>query len=131
MIHDKSSSFWVDKYMSFSYLLKGPCHPKLSFSMLNSHGHWSLWHRSFVPESPLKKENAFFQKFLEIVCIWKMHTGKEFYSKKWVPEKKSVSQKCVPEKNFTLKYCTGKENYSQILYRKRIWFPKIVTHKIF
>ena len=49
--------------------LKGPCHPKLSFSMFNSHGHWLLWHRSFVPESTLKKENAFFQKFLEIVCI--------------------------------------------------------------
>ena len=49
--------------------LKGPCHQKLSLSMLNSHGHWSLGHWPFVPETPKKKENTFFQKFLEIVCI--------------------------------------------------------------
>jgi hypothetical protein len=29
---------------------QGPCHQKLSFSMLYRLGHWSLWHGSFPPE---------------------------------------------------------------------------------
>ena len=32
-------------------LLKGPCHLRLSFSMLKSYVNWSLWHASF----PLKQ----------------------------------------------------------------------------
>jgi hypothetical protein len=84
--------------------------------MLNSHGHWSLWHRLFVPESQEQKENTFFQKFLEIVCIWKMHTRKE----KCISKMSTGKEKCIP------KMRTGKEFYSQILYRKRKWLSNTV-----
>ena len=87
--------------------------------MLNSHGHWSLGHWPFVPETPKKKENTFFQKFLEIVCIWKMSTGKE----KCIWKLRTGKEKCI------WKVHTGKEIYSQILYRKRKWLSNIGTQK--
>ena len=57
--------------------LKGPCHFRLSISMLKSYVHWSPSRASF----PLKRKNEGemqdFPKILRIVCVSKVVTGKE------------------------------------------------------
>ena len=110
--------------------LKGLSQQKLSVSMLNSPGHWSLWHRSFTPESFSKKENQIFVNFLRIVCVWKVPTGKE----RCVWKVPTGKEKCISN------IMTGKEIVSQISWpekklslkyhdRKRNWLSNIMTRK--
>ena len=49
--------------------LKGPCHLRLSFSMLKSYVHWSLGHASFPLKQNKEEEIKDFPKILRIVCV--------------------------------------------------------------
>ena len=55
--------------VSLLFTLKGPCHLRLSFSMLKSYVHWSLGHASFPLKRNKEEEIEDFPKILRIVCV--------------------------------------------------------------
>ena len=97
-------------YWQYYGNLKGPSHEKLFFYMICSLVHWSLCHRSFFQESFTFFKNQIFSKFLVIVSMWKVVTGKKKHIWKLVTGKKYCISNMVTGKKITSQIWSPKKN---------------------
>ena len=99
--------------------LKGPCHQKLSFSMLNSHGTDNYVIGLLFQKLKKNKKYIFAKISRDSVYLKNVYRKRKMYLKN-AYQKRKVYRKNAYQNFFN----------SQTVYRKRIWFSNIVTHKI-
>ena len=109
-----------------SHCLKGPCHLRLSFSMLKSYVPWSLGHASFPLKRNKEEEIKDFPKILRIVCVWELVTGKEDGPHIRYPEKK----KGLRSENWKNIWITEKNLFIWLQFNQKLVFTYQVYARI-